>query len=118
MSHLCNISPDEDINIMLTQILSFRISTAFRRVNALEYTAYMGRELQELLDSAEYPEDDLLGYLVRVQHIVEQVNQVASYDDLSDCHCWGPPMMMNLQTMSKGLCDLNSAIPRVWKNNG
>ncbi|KAJ5091777.1 hypothetical protein NUU61_006647 [Penicillium alfredii] len=96
----------------------FRVSAIFRRVNALEYTSYLEKELHTLLDSHEYESDLLLAGLVQVQQIAERIVQAVPYDEPDNPHVLHAPIILHLKTLQRELESQAQSIPPVLKHNG
>ncbi|KAH8681865.1 hypothetical protein BX600DRAFT_429775 [Xylariales sp. PMI_506] len=95
------------------------VSMAFQKTEPVRYTAYIERCARELETEKEYETDILLGQLVRVQHLTDQISQL-QVKDRSDEELPGiprAPMSAYLSALQSELDKFKAQIPRHLRNN-
>ncbi|KAJ5577993.1 uncharacterized protein N7459_006957 [Penicillium hispanicum] len=102
---------------LMTMLIASSICAIFRRVHALEYTPYMEKQLQALLDTREYESDMLLARMTQVQEFAERVVQAVPYDDPDKTQFVSAPVVLHLKTLRKEFRLQTQLFPPEIENN-
>lgn len=107
----------------LTIILGFtdwiiRISSCFKKLDALRYTAHLEESCNALAQDPEFERDIYLVQLVRLQKIAEQITQSIPYDAPQSFWTSKPPIGMLVKAFEAQLEAFKGAIPRDLQHDG
>ncbi|KAJ5180594.1 zn 2cys6 transcription factor [Penicillium capsulatum] len=75
------------------------VCSIFRRVDALEYTPFMDKQLNDLLDTRERESDLLLARMVQIQQFAERVVDTVSYEETDGSQIHHAPVVLHLRAL-------------------
>ncbi|CAI7574928.1 unnamed protein product [Penicillium pancosmium] len=84
-------------------------SAVFRRVDAIPYSRHLNQALQILVETGKQPGDELLVLHVRLQSLVEQIAQVAPFDDPQGPHSSWAPITMHIRYLEQQLTNITQS---------
>ncbi|KAJ5597050.1 hypothetical protein N7450_003508 [Penicillium hetheringtonii] len=92
-------------------------SAVFRRVDAIPYSRHLNQALEILAEAREHPADELLVHHVRLQSLVEQIAQVAPFDDPQGPHSSWAPITMHIRYLDQQLTGLTQSATKLNGNH-
>jgi hypothetical protein len=89
-----------------------RMSSCFKRLDALRYTAHVEETCNALLRNPEYDSDVFLVQLVRLQQMAEKITQTLPCDAPQSFWASKPPMGLLVKAFQTELQSFKSALPQ------
>lgn len=96
--------------------LTSSMSTSFKRLDPLWYSPHMEECCQVLAAEKEYPSDERLVYMVRIQHLTQRIVQTLSNESSSN-NMGKAPITMCVKSFQLELKDINDGLPERLKND-
>ena len=94
-----------------------RVKLGFSTADIFQYTPYIETCCQSLEATRECQSDLLLVYLVRIQHIVQEINQTFPYDESETFRALGTPVALCIKALRTKLSSLRSSLPQELDQN-
>ena len=99
-------------------IMMYRISTTFQSLGSLRYTPHLQESCRILIETAEYPGDIQLAYMVKMQHIIGKIGRVIHGNDWDDSSMPKAPVALHVQSFHSELVCFKESLPLSLKQNG
>lgn len=94
-----------------------RVRLGWSNAEVFHYTPYVEKCCQSLEATQECQHDLLLVYLVRVQHIVAEINQTFPNDEIETFRALGTPVALCIKALRAKLSLLRSSLPSELEDN-
>jgi hypothetical protein len=117
--HTSSTVPDRRIHTLAEQrayltcyyLVMTRVKLGGSTAEIFHYTPYLEKCCQSLEATQECQSDLVLVYLVRLQHIVQEINQTFPYDESDTFKALGTPVALCIKALRTKLSTLRSSLP-------
>lgn len=123
----CNAAPSSDrrIHTLAEQrafiacyyLVMARVKLGGSNADIFQYNPYIEKCCQSLEATQECQSDLLLVYLVRLQHIIQEINQTFPYDEIETFKALGTPVALCIKALRTKLSTLRSSLPQELERN-
>jgi hypothetical protein len=94
-----------------------RVKLGGSTADIFHYTPYLEKCCQSLEATQECQSDLVLVYLVRLQHIVQEINQTFPYDESDTFKALGTPVALCIKALRTKLSTLRASLPQELERN-
>jgi hypothetical protein len=94
-----------------------RIKFGWGNTDVFHYKPYIEQCCQNLEATQEFQSDLVLVYLVRLQHIIEEINQTFPNDEIETFKALGTPVALCIKALRTKLSSLRSRLPAELEHN-